>query len=310
MAVWSGLGINYGHQFPNKPYDQLQVGTDLVFLKSLGVTRLRLAFPLWNDSSAIASCQSLVDTALGMGYYVIWGVVSQSPTDATQWEAYKDFIRETLAPWAQSLQNPRFELSLGNEEELHCDGTTLTVPAVTAGIASLATEVQSIYTHGSVSYQASILHVGDWTANGAGGLDRLGFNCYTRTAAGSAFQANIVKTAFPVKGYIAEWGTASGYSDFGSEQAWRDVTYAQRKALQASGLPDAYYFAYRDGSFGLPANAWALMQTNGNLRLATPLLFGVRPWFAGNPNVAVGRPGQPGRPSGMARPGNVTRPVL
>jgi hypothetical protein len=311
VAAWSGLGVNYGHQFPHNPYDQVQVVADLTFLRKVGISRLRLAYPLWNDAGgAIVSCQGLVQIALAMGFYVIWGVVSQSPTNASQWADFKAYVAGTLAPWAQSLQNPRFELSIGNEEEFHCDGITLTVPVVVADLASLATNVQGIYTHGPISYQASLAHIGYWTANGIGGLDRLGFNCYTRTAVGSAFQAAIVKDAFPTHGYIAEWGTANGYNDFDNERAWRDTTYGQRKALQASGLPDAYYFAYRDGSFGLPANEWALMQTDGNFRLAAPLFFGMRPWFAGNPNVPVVRLGPIPRQPTVGRPASAIRPTL
>ncbi|HKX72564.1 MAG TPA: hypothetical protein VJM32_00970 [Candidatus Saccharimonadales bacterium] len=290
MAAWSGLGMNYGHQYPNNPYDMQQVAADLDFLKSAGVTRLRLAYPLWNDSgTAIASCQALVHYALAQGFYVIWGVVAQSPANATQWAAFKDYIMDTLAPWAQGLQNSNFELSIGNEEEFHCDGTTLTIPTVVSDLAALATAVQGVYTHGPISYQASIAHLAQWQSNGRGGLDRIGFNCYSRTPAGAAFQAALILAAFPGSGYVAEWGTGNGRSDFSQESLWTDTIYGQHKAWQASGLPEAYYFAYRDGSFGLPADAWAVKMTNGSFRSVAPWLLGLRPWFLGVPNTPLVR---------------------
>lgn len=294
--------MNYGHQFPNNPYDLQQVTADLQFLKSAGVTRLRMAYPVWNNTGgAIASCQALVQHALSMGFYVVWGVVLQSPANATQLESFKNYMFGTVAPWAQSLQNPNFELAVGNEEELHCDGITLTIATVISELSALAAAVRSVYTYGPVSYQASILHITQWSAQGVANLDRIGFNCYSRSAAGAAFQAGLIAAAFPGKAYVSEWGTGSGFADFQNETAWRDVIYGQRKAWQASGLPDAYYFAYRDGSFGLPADRWAVKTVGGQFRAMAPWLLGLRPWFTGNPNSAIVRQAAPVRAHTSAR---------
>lgn len=311
MAAWVGLGINYGHQFPHNPYDVQQVAADLDFLQSAGITRLRIAFPVWHDTNGtIASCQWLVQYALSRGFYVVWGVVLQSPANASQWTQFKQYIMQTLVPWAQGLQSSRLELALGNEEEFHCDGTSLTIATLVYDIGNMAYAAKAAYTYGPISYQASIAHISDWTAAGLGGLDRIGFNCYTRSAAGVPFQANIIKTAFPNKAYIAEWGTGSGYNDYGNEQAWRDVIYGQRLAWQASGLPEAYYFSYRDGSFGLPSNAWAAKTTSGNFRLMAPWLFGMRPWFTGNPNSALARQASSSRTVAPTRPTGPTRSIV
>jgi hypothetical protein len=308
MTIWNGLGINYGHQPNHNPYDPAQVAADLDFLQSVGISKIRMAYPTF-DGAGIAASQSLVITALARGMYVIWGVSAGSPVNSSRWATFKSYVLNTLAPWAQSLASPRFELAIGNEEELHCDGTTLTVNTVIADMANLAAQVKNVYTYGPVSYQSPSGFINNWVTNGSGSLDRLGFNYYSRTARGMRLTAQTIISSFPGVGYISEWGTPNGFPDMPEEHIWCDLTAQQLRALQTSGLAEAYFFCYRDGGFGLPANAWALVTSTGNFRLAATALFGVRPWFVGNPNAIITRAQPPGRPT-KVRAAAISRPTF
>jgi hypothetical protein len=232
-------------------------------------------------------------------------LVSGSGTTASTWVLFKQYIMNTLAPWAQTLANTHFELSIGNEEELHCDGATLTVATVITDLANLATEVKSMYTYGPVSYQSPITFYTNWASNGLGSLDRIGFNAYA-LGSGIAVHANHVLTSFPGKGYLSEWGTPNGFLDFPSEALWRDTLFSQVQALADVDI-DSYYFCYRDGSFGMPANKWAIKQTDDNFRLAAPALFGIRSWFSGNPNSNVVRDATPDRSANATRASSPAR---
>lgn len=298
MTYWAGLGINYGHQTPHGPYNSAQVATDLAFLQSMGVSKIRIAYPSFDDRTpTMTALQNLVRQCLDLGLYVVWGSVSSgaSKTDSTRWAAFKSNTLTYMAPFAQSLANPNLELSIGNEEELHCDGTSLTVGTVIADMATLATTVKSVYTYGKVSYQSPITFINNWVANGLGGLDRIGFNAYSLGPVGIKSHATNVATHFGGVGYLSEWGTPNGFNDFGNEQIFASITKNQVTNLKSVGI-DAYYFCYRDGSFGLPANAWAIKMTDDNFRQAAPSLFGRRPWFTGSPNVGIARLSQ--RPRG------------
>jgi hypothetical protein len=300
--------MNYGHQASHNPYDSAQVAADLGFLKSMGVTKLRIAYPTF-DAPGLSAIQSLVQTALTMDFYVVWGTTATggTPVSNSRWAIYKNFVVTTLAPWAQALGNPNLELAIGNEEELHCDGTTLTVSTVVADLGNLATAVQAIYTAGAVSYQSPIPFLTNWASQGLGGLDRIGFNAYS-FGAGIAVHANSIVAAFPGTGYLSEWGTPNGFTDFKNESIFNFITKKQIAALKATSIPDAYYFCYRDGSFGLPANAWAIKMTDGNFRQAAPALFGVRAWFRGSPNVPLARNSQLARVATKTRTASVHRP--
>src|SRR4051794_27411260 len=125
MTVWSGLGMNYGHQ---SGYSTAQVESDFSFLWSQGITRLRILMPGYANTASIANCQDMVTRALAHGFYVVWGVATGVATNgnmnSTTWTAFKNYVTGTLAPWAQANGLP--EMGVGNEVELQCDNTTVT----------------------------------------------------------------------------------------------------------------------------------------------------------------------------------------
>jgi hypothetical protein len=152
MTIWSGIGMNYGHQ---AVYDPSQADTDFNYLLSKSLTRVRIAMPDYRDMTNIPNCQDMVTRALAKGFYVVWGVTTSGTINATMWNAFKSYVMTTLVPWAQTADLS--ELSLGNEFELHVDNTTLTATTVRADLRSLASSIKNSGLSSKISYQTSIL---------------------------------------------------------------------------------------------------------------------------------------------------------
>ena len=174
MSIWSGIGVNYGWQ---PTYDTTQAENDFTFIKSQGVTRLRICLPSFSFS--VARWQDMVVRALAHGFYVAWGVsISDRPITATSWTAWKAYVLNTLVPWAQSVGLS--ELILGNEFELHIDNTTLTSATVRSDIRAMAASMKSGGFSGKVSYNTNIgsVYGTPWASEGIGELDLIGCNSY------------------------------------------------------------------------------------------------------------------------------------
>ena len=175
MGVWSGLGINYGH---SAGLTDSQVAIDLAYLKALGFTKVRMAYPDFRTSS-LASLKARTEIALNLGFYVVWGVTAGGALTATRWGQYKTFVETDIAPWAQSLSNPNFQLSIGNEEELHVDGTTIVKQNIIDDVSgSFGDAIKAVYTAGLLSYETAATERAAYrpTDSGTGSLDRIGFN--------------------------------------------------------------------------------------------------------------------------------------
>lgn len=274
--IWSGIGINYGHQVADSVYDTAQVNSDLDYLYSLGFRKIRIAYPTFGASQTLTNCQDMVTRALAKGFYVQWGVVSNSPSTATIWGNFKTYVSGTLAPYAQSLNNANFELAIGNEEELHCDGTTLTASTVRSDIKTLATTCQGIYTIGNISYQADAGQISAWNSLGIGNLDLIGFNVYGPISSFSTDIKNIIGN-FGIQGFISEFDfITNGFADYASEMAWYSDVISRMQAIRKLNLTSAYAFTYRDGQFGSTPNTWALKLNTEAWRLAFLGLLGGR----------------------------------
>lgn len=279
MTIWSGIGVNYGTV---ATYSTAQVENDFTYLKSQGVTRLRIAAPGYTNTAHIANCQDMVARALAHGFYVIWGVSTGTarPTlTATIWTAFKNYVVNTLAPWAQANGLP--ELALGNEADWESDGTTLTAATVRSDVRSMATTVKANGYTGTVSYSTAAVssNRAPWISEGIGDLDFIGWNSYD-TLTNFATNNTLVLSTFGSKTYITEFGSAgNGYSDFNNESAFYNDTVSRIKLMQSAGIQSGYFFCYRDGGFGVPANSFALILTNGNTRVALQAVLGVTAVF-------------------------------
>ena len=276
MAIWSGIGMNYGHQVSSTSYDTAQVESDFTFLKANGVTRLRIAFPGFDESSeTIAHCQDMAVRALSHGFYVVWGVSTGYGTgtiNATRWAASKAYILGTLVPWAKSVGLS--ELCLGNENELSDDGTTLTDAAMRADVRAMAASIKSNGFRGNLSYSTAILesYRDGWISEGIGDLDLIGWNSYD-ILSNFNIRSGVVQSAFGAKTYISEFGSINnGFPDFNDETAFYNDTASRIQSMQSAGIQAGYFFCYRDGASGVPANSFGLV---GYVHLARNAVLGL-----------------------------------
>lgn len=272
MAYWDGFGINYAHHLTS--YDEGVVASELEFISRF-TKKIRIAMPNYDSVIAQPGLKQIVSYALSKGFYVIFGTVSGGyPINSTTWTANLA-SKTALIDWAQSVGLS--ELSLGNEEELHCDGTTLTQATVITDMKALATTAQSSFS-GVISYTASQQQISAWVTAGKGDLDRLCFNVYGNQTTFKADVTSIVSN-FGSNAYIGEFGTSNGYTDFTNEQAWaRELAYRKKYIIDA-GISEAYYFGFKDGTLNGANDKWGLKLDSGNYRIATPRVLGKRDWF-------------------------------
>lgn len=257
--------MNYGHSVTVGTYSTAQVESDLNYLVSRGITRVRIVLPLYGGP-AIADCQDMVLRALAHGLYVVWGVatgVTAPNLTATIWAAYKTYVTGTLAPWAQA--NGLSEMLLGNECDYEADGSTLTAATVRSDVLAMATSLKAGGYTGKVGYSTaavSTLWIA-WNALGTVSLDTLGFNSYD-TLTNFTNRCSIFVTDFGSKAYISEFGCInSGFADYNDETLWYTDVAARITAMMDASIPAGYFFCYRDGAFGVPANSFGLVETNG-----------------------------------------------
>lgn len=274
MAIWSGLGVNYGHILAAS-YSSAQTAADLNYLWSLGFRKIRVAFPYYTDTSTLNNCKDTVVQALDLGFYVIWGVAAHVGFTQEVWDNDKANVL-TLAAWAQTVGGANFEFSIGNEEDSNWKCTVLNRATVRTDLLAQATAVQAIYTLGPVSYQTDQEDIDNWIALGQGDLDRIGFNVYDTLP---NFKSHIakVKTNFPTTGDITEWGDQSGYTTTNNEDLHGLNVRDRLAILRASGISNAYFFTYyNDGSYGLDEGIWNLKRPDGSFRTAFWGLIGGR----------------------------------
>lgn len=259
--AYDGIGVNYGHHLG--VLDSDEVRNDMLFLHGIGVNKVRVAMPTFTSSSAISKVREVATIAKSVGHYVIYGVTAGDGTtfDQTEWGSFKAQL-PSEALWAS--QNGIDEFSLGNEEELHNDDVSPTDATIRSDIKSLATTIKASYSSLIVSYQTAQTHIANWNSDGIGNLDKIGFNCY---GGASTFYTDVksIVTNFGSDGYVSEFSTNDGISTY-SEQQWESRIRARRNLLQELGVSSGYFFAYTDGSFGLPTDVWAIKKSDGMFR--------------------------------------------
>ena len=266
MVAWNGIGMNYGHQ---ASYDSSVVESDLTYLASLGFTRLRLAMPTYGFTIAGSNSADLVTRALNHGFYATFGMTTGTgigALTATTWSAFKTYLTGTLVPYAISIGLP--ELLIGNEADFEADGSTLTKATVRSDVRGLVATIKNAGYTGVVSYSTSVLELSNWVSEGIGSLDKIGFNSYDTLSNFTSRNTTIIST-FGSKGYISEFGCITkGYSDYGNESDWYSDVVNRVTNLKSSGMSAGYFFCYRDGSFGLSQNSFALQLSPSGTRTA------------------------------------------
>lgn len=252
--AWSGLGM--GQVFDS---DVASMARQCNYLLSHGIRDIRVSLP---DPNAVdvTLFYEPIKRAISEGMRVVWGVTSANTTlTASNYSAFRTLVL-SAATWSQA--NGVYEFQIGNEEETHCDNTTLTVAALRDNLKLLATDVKAIFTRGNISYSPSS-HVNTaewisaWNTLGKGDIDRMGLNVYrdTGTTFDNAWKTNI-------DNLVANWGTDCLITEW--NVSWRSTnswsTDEEKQAsgigemleyIKTSGITRAYFFCWVSENFGI-----------------------------------------------------------
>lgn len=252
-----------------------------------GFSTIRIYYPTFDGSvDSINMCKAMVITALSLPFdKVIWGVVGHRPqvtvTTATDHSTY---VKTQLAPWAQALNDPRLQISVGNEEELAADTASITIANLQSVLKQTMTETSAIYTIGIVDYVTAATFQTDWYNLGLPVGCQLGMNIYYEWSPLGTFRisASSMPVRFGNSAYVAEWNTADGFPDaehYGEEYAernWADNLLGRRGVLESildENVPMCV-FGYKASPNNAQPDAFALILADGTPRLAWQSLTG------------------------------------
>ena len=278
-------GINYGHHWSAASYDQARARQEMKKLLESGFTVIRIVYPTFNSSTATLNlCHDLVELALSLPFEkIIWGAVGARPSfSATQHEAHKSYLTTNLAPYAQSLNDSRLQISVGNEEEMWVNTASLSITDLQSSLKSAMVACKNIYTIGTVDYCTASTYQLQWYNLGLPSGCKLGMNLYYEYSPVGTFKISATSMAsrFGSDAYVSEYSTEAGFNDalvYGGskpEQNWSDNLALRTKILESLLPADVpiIFFCYKDGSFGVPMNRFALELSDGVHRTAWSVL--------------------------------------
>lgn len=284
MAVWSGLGMNWGNDFTaNGVYTNVPATapTELDYLKSIGVAKLRISLPGYTDSNAIARWQDAIILAKSKGFYINARITPGVSIDhATFLGAYRTAV---LARVPFLIANSVDMFEIGNEME--GNNSDFTNSTLQSDLKQLGADVKSAGYIGLTSYAVSGgnggSYLAEWNAYGAGGLgglDRIGYNVYGGWGVGDAHRALFISqasggfSAFGSKFYLSEWNLEGGTWSNVPQNDVATVELANRYAwLRASGIAAGYFFTWRF----LP-NTYCLRYTTNDTSILMNVILGGR----------------------------------
>ena len=244
---WSGLGM--GLYFSQANY----VDT----LLANGFTELRIDIPDYQNTVWLAHSKATLPGIIAKGAKLIWGVSSNADNNsdstitAENWPKFRQAILDA-AQWAQN--NGVYEFQLGNEEEYHVDGTTMTVAQIITNFKSIATDVQEIFINGNISYSCWQESIDDWITAGKGDIDILACNIYmggNGYYGGNKWKTDINKlvNAFGADGtYLTEFNLSwSSLDDYSVDEAVQAAALTEMiDYIKDSGITRALYFMWKD----------------------------------------------------------------
>ncbi|HZK41199.1 MAG TPA: hypothetical protein VFC91_06580 [Atribacterota bacterium] len=218
------------------------------------------------NTTEVNGSKAAVLAANAKGLKFIWGVGSSAIT-SSNWPTFRQAILDA-ATWAQA--NGVYEFQLGNEEEYHVDGTTMTIAQIITNLKSVATDVQKIFTNGNVSYSCWQDSIDDWITAGKGDIDILASNIY-RGGYGvynDNWKTDITKlvNAFGVDGtYISEFAPSySSLEDYSKDEKVQAAGVTEMiEYIKASGMNRALFYSWHDYSSGL----FGAVKNDGTYRL-------------------------------------------
>ena len=255
---WSGLGIGlFSEGKSAKTASQFDNNVDELLAN--GFTELRIDIPDYQDNSQMTPSKAAVKRAIAKGAKVIWGVSSNSFNNLAHtitdknWSKFRQAILDA-AQWAQD--NGVYEFQLGNEEEDHVDGITMTYIQLISAMKSVATDVQEIFTSGKISYSCSQWAIQDWSFD-KGNIDILASNIYM---GGDTFnddwktRITTLVNAFGADGtYLTEFGPSYiSLDNYSTDEAVQAAGVTEMiEYIKASGIERAFYFCYQNDDFGV-----------------------------------------------------------
>jgi hypothetical protein len=256
---WSGLGM--GLFYAQASY--------IDTLLANGFEELRIDIPDYQNAIWLNNSKATVIGAIAKGVKVIWGVSSNAynNTDYTitakNWSTFRQAILDA-AQWAQN--NGVYEFQLGNEEEFHVDGDTMTEAQIITNLKSVAAEVKAIFTRGKVSYSCAHNYISEWIVTGKGNIDILASNVYM---GGTTFDDtwkteidNLVNVFGADSTYITEFNLSyRGLDYYSTDETVQAAALTEMiEYIKASGITRAFYFCYQSDNFGA-------LKTDGTYRL-------------------------------------------
>jgi len=222
----------------------------------------------YTDTASVDASKAAVIVANAKGLKFIWGV-SSNPTviTATTWVNFRQAILDA-AQWAQD--NGVYEFQIGNEEELHVDGTTITVSQIIANLKAVATDVKAIFTNGNVSYSCWQNTIYDWVVAGKGDIDILASNVYMG-GNGSYSEiwktriTNLVNTFGADNTYITEFAPSySSLEDYSTDEAVQAAGVTEMiEHMKDSGITRALFYTWHD----YPGGLFGPVKNDGTYRL-------------------------------------------
>ena len=248
---WPGLGMCLFSNFSIRRFNK-----DIDILLTNGFTELRIDIPDYQNDTLLTDSKSAVQVAVAKGAKVVWGVSSNSHNNTDfliteeSWPNFRQAILDA-AQWAQS--NGVYEFQIGNEEEWHVDGTTLTAVQIIENLKSIASEVKTIFTNGKISYTCFTDYIDYWIMVGKGDIDILAFNMYRggNDNYNNDWKRIITKmvNGFGVEStYITEFNISwSSLDDYSTDEKIQAVALKEMiDYIKDSGIKKAFYFIYRD----------------------------------------------------------------
>ena len=249
-TIWSGLVMNMNAYIDPSTFDGY---VDTLIVN--GFTELRISLAKYSDDGRFAESKDQAIRASAKGVKVIWGISGywNDTITSDNWPTLRQAILDA-ATWAQT--NGVYEFQLGNEMEFFNDDTTLTDAQLIENLKSVATEVQTIFTRGNISYALNDSNIPDWISAGKGDIDLLGANLYQ---GGDTFNDNW-KTL--LTNFVTEFGSSAYLSEFNLSYTSLD-SYSTDEEVQAaavaemidyikaSGIERAIFFVFQDNRLGI-----------------------------------------------------------
>jgi hypothetical protein len=287
--TWPGSGINYGNDRAFSIYfDPIKITNELRFLRRY-FTKLRVFIPHYGygtTHSIVTNCLFIIDQAVSVGFTeIIWGITcSEATLSAT---TYNDYLTAATARAIVAKNHGVTTFVVGNEEEYHVDGSSLTRAQIEAHVRSdLYTAVKIAFT-GTVSYNLPAGVLSDWLANGKGSLDTIGMNVYGNSEYdGAGFCRD-------VRNFYNAFGPSSYISEYGLHYDWTAVTMTplnqyrelrkRHDFIKRIGLSSGYFFLYSH----LSDDHFAVRLANGQYRYMWQALVSERFAWIGEPNTQI-----------------------